>query len=143
MLPATPRYLFIKFSAKENLKRTANRIVSAKPNKPVRSARSEIHAPPEARYTPRSEGDVRSARRETYAPLGGRHTPRPKRDARSARREKCTPLGGRRTLRPKRDARSASVPAFYSFFGSKQKLKKSCAISKLSSSRMMLIMKAR
>lgn len=39
------RCFFYQVSGKENLKRTANRIVSAKPNRPVRPARRESFPP--------------------------------------------------------------------------------------------------
>ena len=53
-LSNTPRCFFIKFSDKENLKRTANRIVYVKSNLPVRLALCRGSAPLGAEVVPRS-----------------------------------------------------------------------------------------
>ena len=74
-LSNTPRCFFIKFSVKENLKRTASRIVYVKSNLPVRPARIRGTAPRGAEVQPRSKRDTRPARSERHAPHGvRRHT---------------------------------------------------------------------
>ncbi len=54
-LSNAPRCFFIKFYVKENLKRTANRIVSVKSNLPVRLALCRGTAPFGVEVLPRSE----------------------------------------------------------------------------------------
>ena len=69
-LSNTPRCFFIKFSVKENLMRTANRIVSVKSNLPVRLALCRGSAPLGAEVVPRSEQRYSPARCRGAAPLG-------------------------------------------------------------------------
>ena len=75
-LSNAPRYLFIKFSVKENLKRTANRIVYVKSNLPVRLALCRGTAPLCAEVLPRSVQRYCPARGRGTAPLGVEVPPR-------------------------------------------------------------------
>ena len=86
-LEVVPVNIFQQVLLQVKLERTANRITSVKPIHPVRPARSELHAPPEASYTPRPKRDTRPARREKYTPLGGRRTLRPEGVSPYARRD--------------------------------------------------------
>ena len=74
-LSNTPRCFFIKFSVKENLKRTANRIKSVVPIHPVRPARSRGTASLGSEVLPRPKREVRPARSEKHTLHGVRwHT---------------------------------------------------------------------
>ena len=69
-LSNAPRCFFIKFSVKENLKRTANRIKSVVPIHPVRPARSIGAAPLGSEVLPRPVQRYCPARSRGTTPLG-------------------------------------------------------------------------
>ena len=70
LLGATPQCFFIKFSGKENLKRTENKTISIKPSFTVRPARRMPLVLPEACYSSCSERIARPARRVHLTPFG-------------------------------------------------------------------------
>ncbi len=94
-----PPMLFQQVLLQVKLERTVNLITSVKLNSPVRPARSEMLAPPEARCTPRPKRVARPARSEKHAPLEANYSPHSKRDTRPARSELHAPPEARYTLR--------------------------------------------
>ena len=70
-LKRRPQCFFIKFSGKENLKRTENKTISIKPSFTVRPARRVHFTPLGGCISLRSEGTLHSARRVHSTPLGG------------------------------------------------------------------------
>ena len=91
--------------------------MSVKPSLPVRPARSELLAPPEASCSPRPKRVVRPARSELLAPLEASCSPRPKRVVRPARSELLAPLEAcysprsERVVRPPRSELLAPLEA--------------------------------
>ena len=96
-LSNTSRCFFIKFSVKENLKRTANRIVYVKSNLPVCPALCRGTAPLGAEVVPRSVQRYCPARGRGTAPLGVEVLPRsgcgciPRSRCGGIPRARCTP----------------------------------------------------